>query len=203
MTELLDRAEKYASGKTSALIDKAIAQAYADGYRDGYTDREKEIPVDLRESKTTYVDLGLPSGTMWSTAFEKEGETLLYLPYEKAVIYDIPSTAQWQELFDECKWDFVKDRNGTLYRADCAGPNGRVISFYVTGLINAIEKRNQNESFFWIKEDVDGNVKKAVHIYRPTAQYQGKTIYSSEDVSINLQSNFSGFKLPIRQIKKK
>ena len=38
MTELLDRADKYASGKSNAVIDKAIAQAYADGYRDGYKD---------------------------------------------------------------------------------------------------------------------------------------------------------------------
>ena len=65
MIELLDRAEKYASGKASVMIDKAIAQAYADGYRDGYADREKEIPINLRENKTIYVDLGLPSGTLW------------------------------------------------------------------------------------------------------------------------------------------
>ena len=51
MIELLDRAEKYASGKASVMIDKAIAQAYADGYRDGYADREKEIPINLRETK--------------------------------------------------------------------------------------------------------------------------------------------------------
>ena len=203
MIELLDRAEKYASGKASVMIDKAIAQAYADGYRDGYADREKEIPINLRENKTIYVDLGLPSGTMWSTSFDTDGYNVIYLPYEKAVMYEIPTTDQWKELFDECKWDFIKDKNGTLYRADCAGPNGRVISFYVTGLINAIEKRNHNESFFWIKEDVEGNEKKAVHIYRPTTKYQGKVMYVGEGTSINLQSNFSGFKLPIRQVRKK
>ena len=51
-------------------MDKAIAQAYADGYRNGYKDREEEIPVDLRDNKTEYVDLGLPSGTLWSTDYE-------------------------------------------------------------------------------------------------------------------------------------
>ena len=203
MVELLDRAEKYASGRTSAMIDKAIAQAYADGYRDGYTDREKEIPTNLRDNKTTYVDLGLTSGTLWSTAFEKDGENIIFCPYEKAVMYDIPTTEDWQELFDECKWDFARDGNGTLYRADCAGPNGQVISFYVTGLINAIEKRYHNESFFWVKEDVEGNEKKAVHIYHPTTKYQGKVVYVGDDISINLQKNFSGFKLPIRQVRKK
>ena len=46
MIELIERADKYAAGKTYAAIDKVIAQAYANGYRDGYKDCEDEIPVD-------------------------------------------------------------------------------------------------------------------------------------------------------------
>ena len=74
MTELLDRADKYAAGKANAIIDKAIAQAYVDGYRDGYKDKENEIPVDFRGIMTEFIDLGLPSGTLWSCDFEKEKE---------------------------------------------------------------------------------------------------------------------------------
>ena len=48
MTELLDRADKYAAGKANAIIDKAIAQAYVDGYRDGYKAKENELRVDFR-----------------------------------------------------------------------------------------------------------------------------------------------------------
>ena len=58
--ELIEKAASYAAGKANKAITNAIAQAYADGYRDGYKDREQEIPVDLRDNKTEYVDLGLP-----------------------------------------------------------------------------------------------------------------------------------------------
>ena len=70
MMELREKAENYAVGKANAAMDKAIAQAYADGYRDGYKDREDEIPVDLRDNKMEFVDLGLPSGTLWAKEFE-------------------------------------------------------------------------------------------------------------------------------------
>lgn len=203
MKELKEIAANYASGKTNEVIDNAIAQAYADGYRDGYRDREEEIPVDLRDNKTEYVDLGLPSGTLWSTSFERDGENILYMPYERAVKLEIPTTDQWKELTDLCKWDFVQNSYGGLYRADCAGPNGRVLSFYVTGLINAIEKRENSESFFWIKEDVEGAEKKAVHIYRPKIQEQGKVIYCSDNITVILQKYFSGYKLPIRLVHNK
>ena len=203
MIELLDKADKYASGKSNAIIDKAIAQAYADGYRDGYADREKEIPMNLRENKTKFVDLGLPSGTLWATSFEYNGEDVIYSPYERAVLLDIPTIEQWNELTNLCKWDFIKNSNGTLCRSDCVGPNGRVISFYVTGLINAIEKRNHNESFFWIKEDIDGNEKKAVHIYRSYIKLEGKVKYIGDDCTVAVQNQFSGCKLPIRLVRKK
>lgn len=82
--EITERAGNYAEGKANEAITKAIAQAYADGYRDGYKDREEEIPVDLRDNKTEYVDLGLPSGTLWSNDYEKENGETLYLPYGEA-----------------------------------------------------------------------------------------------------------------------
>ena len=67
MKELDNISANYAAGKANEAIDKAIAQAYADGYRDGYKDREEEIPVDFSDKKTGYIDLGLPSGTLWAT----------------------------------------------------------------------------------------------------------------------------------------
>ena len=73
---ILEKADKYADGKANEAITKAIAQAYMDGYRDGYKDREAEIPVDFRNNKTTYVDLGLPSRTLWSTDYEKDPQAL-------------------------------------------------------------------------------------------------------------------------------
>ena len=58
MKEIKEIAANYAVGKANDAIDKAVAQAYADGYRDGYKDREEEIPADLRDDRTVFVDLG-------------------------------------------------------------------------------------------------------------------------------------------------
>ena len=78
--ELIERAQTYAVQKTDELITKAIEQAYIDGYRDGYKDRENEIPVVLTDGNVEYVDLGLPSKTLWSTDYVKEKDSILYLP---------------------------------------------------------------------------------------------------------------------------
>lgn len=69
----MEKADKYAAGKANKAITNAIAQAYIEGYKAGYKDCEMEIPVDLRDDKTEYVDLGLPSGTLWATKYEGGG----------------------------------------------------------------------------------------------------------------------------------
>ena len=71
MKELKELSANYATEKTNEMMSQIVAQAFADGYRMGYKDREDEIPVDLRDGKTQFVDLGLPSGTLWSFDFEK------------------------------------------------------------------------------------------------------------------------------------
>ena len=67
MKELKELSANYATEKTNEMMSQIVAQAFADGYRMGYKDREDEIQVDLCDSKTEFVDLGLPSGTKWAT----------------------------------------------------------------------------------------------------------------------------------------
>lgn len=199
--ELTEKAEKYSVGKASAAMDKAIAQAYADGYRDGYKDREEEIPVDLRDNKTEYVDLGLPSGTLWSKDYETKDDDYIYVPYEKAVIYEIPTMEQWNELFKTCKWKIVAYNAGARYRIDCIGPNGKVINFYMTGIIKAELKNKDSKSYFWIREDLEEKEKFAVKIERQAFQgQQGKIVYDDNET---VEKVFSGYKLPIRLVRKK
>ena len=66
MEELREKANCYAEKNVINVLKEAFAKVYADGYRDGYKDRENEIPVDLRLSQTEFIDLGLPSGTLWA-----------------------------------------------------------------------------------------------------------------------------------------
>lgn len=186
MTELLDRADKYASGKSNAVIDKAIAQAYADGYRDGYKDREEKIPVNLRDNKTEFVDLGLPSETMWSVDFEKEDNNRIFLPYGKACEYNIPTKEQWKELQENCKWQNIFEGN-RLKAVIFVGPNGNRIMFEVTGIIMAGGYTDARQIYFWLHDDSEGNNKSAIHL-------QNGGI---------IEELFCGYKLPIRLIRKK
>lgn len=180
MKEIKDIAAKYAAGKTTEVIDKAIAQAYADGYRDGYKDCEEEIPVDLRDNKTEYVDLGLPSGTLWATEVEKDGNSVIYLPYCDAKQYSIPSREQFQELITNCRC--IQNASGMLC---CVGTNGNKLIFPPTGRVLA-SYSNQTESYMWLDEETESNEKIMVRIvgtYKETKPL------------------FEGFKLPIRQVK--
>ena len=91
MIELKEKASSYAEENVLEVLKEAFAKVYADGYRDGYKDREGEIPVDLRTNQTKYIDLGLPSGTLWSTDYEKEGDEVKYLRFSESLNYDIPT----------------------------------------------------------------------------------------------------------------
>ncbi len=187
MTELTTKAENYAAGKANEAIDKAIAQAYADGYRDGYKDREEEIPVDIRNNKTVFVDLGLSSQTLWSSSYETIGIERLYLPYDKAKEMDIPTKDQWDELKKECKWAIDSDK---LY---CIGPNGKSIFFEKTGYIS-VNKNIETSvwSFFWIKTDEQSENECL------SAKMSWKTDYDVRSVY-----KFKGFRLPIRLVRTK
>lgn len=202
MESLQEKANSYAEKQVIKVLKESFAKVYSDGYRDGYKDREGEIPIDLRDNKTEYVDLGLPSGTLWAKDYVKgEDGKISYYTYEEASILNIPTRDQWNELKNCCKWDFVIDKTGLLIRTDCAGPNGRVISFDNTGQIQAIQKKDLYESFYWIKEDTEGNDKIAVHIYRKKL-YLDNSSYYFTDFNV-IQKTFSGYKLPVRLVRKK
>ena len=104
MNDLQERAENYAAEKMNELMAKAIAQAYADGYRDGYKKCAEDYEIDLYED-VEFVDLGLPSGLLWSSKYRKDDEGApLYLTYEEAAALDIPTEEQFSELIKCCEW---------------------------------------------------------------------------------------------------
>ena len=159
MMEITERANKYADGKANEAITTAIAQAYMDGYRDGYKDREEEIPVDLRDKKTEYVDLGLPSGTLWSTDYEKdENGDNLYLPYEEASNLKLPTPGQWQELDKECMAIPIRDQKTNKFIGfECVGPNGKTIRFDITGNYLGSKQQESEDICAWMKSTGEQN----------------------------------------------
>lgn len=206
MKELENFAANYSAGKANEAIDKAIAQAYADGYRDGYKDREEEIPVDLRDNKTEYVDLGLPSGTLWATDFEKEEGNRMYLPYGKAALLNIPTMEQWEELFESCRWECVtpngSQTDSTINEVLCVGPNGNVLKFERTGMYEITDNISDGyEIYFWLIDNEEESEKNSVVFRRIlNSRISNVNFYKSEYVTNKL---FSGFKLPIRLVRKK
>lgn len=190
MKELKDVAANYAAEKTSEVITNAIAQAYADGYRDGYKDRDEEISVNLRNDRTEFVDLGLPSGTLWSADFEIEGEDVKFLAYNDAEQYDIPTKEQFNELLESCKWEF-QYISSSARKYTCIGPNGNYIVFSSRGYKLAGTKREIEKIFFWVKSTIENSTKETAYLY-----------YHSGEIK-KLEELFSGSMLPLRLVKKK
>ena len=164
--EIREKANNYAEKKTNEVLIQAIAQAYIDGYQDGYQACKEEIPLDVQKDQTVYVDLGLPSGTLWAAEDECKDGKRMYLPYVKASAFNLPTEEQWRELLQKCEWDY-KYFNGHDKRFVCIGPNGNVIHFGNTGFKKE-EKSDMFSAgrvFMWIKDDSIELQKNAVTMY--------------------------------------
>lgn len=148
---LLEKADKYAAGKANEAITNAIAQAYVEGYKAGYKDREMEIPVDLRDDKTEYVDLGLPSGTLWAAKYEATNSYDIVYTYDEVKYLNIPTREQVEELFRCCKRDCTKSFD-KLVNVQILGPNGNTITFIITGYQGVASIIDRHDIYFWIKE---------------------------------------------------
>ena len=187
MKDLKEISSNYAMEKSNDFFSQVVAQAFADGYRQGYKDREDELPVELRENKTEYVDLGLPSGTLWSSTFEKNGNDLLFIPLKDALNNCIPTIDQCLELFNCCRF---QSNNGNIF---CIGPNGKTITFPSTWYkeIGHEEIVPHGPSFFWINNNEDNQTDNAA------------AIGCFKSIWHETREMFSGYKLPIRLVKTK
>lgn len=191
MEELTVKAEEYATKKTNEVISNAIAQAYADGYREGYKDCEKKNPIDLRGNKTEFVDLGLPSGTMWAADYEREGEEIMYLPYDKASKLSIPTEEQWKELVEYCKWKYKPNSLFAKRYFVCIGPNGNYIHFYYAGIVQDGERPEDfNYARLWIKDQSMENLKDVAYI----------ELNNNSPYKFELKKTFMGYRCPVMQV---
>ena len=188
--ELTAVAAQYAAEKTNEVMINAIAKAYADGYRDGYKDREEEIPVDLRTNETEYVNLGLPSGTLWPKSYETIDRKILCLTYGEASNYDIPSVKQWKELMsDKCEWKYYKKGN----YFECLGPNGDKITFpaKVKRLYISSKMIEIYELEFWLMDESASDSKNVAHVFAVEVNRY------DFDVKRGIAKKYPGNKLPL------
>ena len=173
MEGIVEKAKNYAEGKVNEALTQAIAKAYLEGYQDGYRDCEAKLPIDIsneevEEDDVEYVDLGLPSGTLWAKDYKKESNEVLYLPYGKASCLNIPTEEQWNELEEECVFQYINYNPGNLAYAVCIGPNGNTIVFNTKGMIKYINiEQKEYGAYFWLKEEEGNSSKTAIKIYDP------------------------------------
>ena len=179
MEKLKVLANNYVEENVNNVLKDAFAKVYADGYRNGYKDREEEISINLQDGETEYVDLGLSSGTLWASDYERHDEkAYLYVPYGKAESYNIPTQEQWEELCDACEWDFKIDGYYDLVEVRCVGPNGNVLVFNHTGKKNYNELQEEWEAYFWLQDNKEEKNKSAVHMYNLGKDNRYKKLFS-------------------------
>ena len=92
-------------------------------------DNMVKIELMQKELDYKYVDLGLPSGTLWKNKNEG-GRFIKYFTYHDAIAEfgnNLPNEKQIYELQDECNWEWI----GYGYKV--IGPNGNYIILPVSG----------------------------------------------------------------------
>ena len=191
MENLKVKANNYAEENVINVLKEAFAKVYADGYRDGYKDCKEEIPVDLSDDEVDYVDLGLPSGTLWSNNFKMTDGRISYLTYGEASAYDLPTEEQVKELLETCKWKFTYI-NSSSRKYDCIGPNGNSIVFLSYGYKEINSRITSHDTIhFWAKDSYNELDKSSVYMY-----------YDKRPIK-EMHKMFMGYRLPVRLIKTK
>lgn len=115
--ELNEQAREYAINVLEEQIG-IVAKAYMDGYN-----AAKGIYVN---NGTNYIDLGLPSGTRWSSFFDGGERKWNLYTWQDAKALNIPSREQYLELKENCK--IVSVLENVYYDTfHILGPNGKSI----------------------------------------------------------------------------
>lgn len=188
--DIQEIANSYAEGKANKAITKVIEQAYIDGFKDGYKSGHENVKFEYNDVE--YVDLGLPSGTLWASDYLKDEDgKIFYLPYVKAKEYTIPSIEQWKELETLCRWDVYQISNikKIFY---CIGLNGNMISFNQTGFIQSNSCKNTKDVKMWLWDDSEELNKQSVEMNEK---------YNNSQIIKRTLLMFCGFKLPVRLVR--
>ena len=96
-----------------------------------------------------FIDLGLPSGTLWADDFLRDDEgNILYLPCVEAVKYGIPSLEQWTEFQQNSRCNPYQTQ-GESRSVTFTAVNGKNLTLEATGF-----KMNLDGSTDWANEVV-------------------------------------------------
>ena len=112
-----------------------------------------------------FIDLGLPSGTLWAT--ENEPEEYRFNEAVKKYHKELPSITKWRELFNKCAHEWDDDRKGYIF----TGPNGNILFLPATSCISLLNK----------DEEITGTYHSAAYwSSTPNGNYYARYAYFSE-----------------------
>ena len=130
LTEFFDNMEELKTSDSKAAVKLAHLQARECYISASTVDKLVEGLATVRANGSTdshdYVDLGLPSGTLWKTKNELRSDGTPYFTFDEALRKfggDLPTWDQFNELVRRCEWKW--DEGSCEY--EIVGPNGNSI----------------------------------------------------------------------------
>ncbi len=184
----MDKAKEYAEGRVTEALSQVVANAYMAGYNAGYQDGANRAVKDSVTKETEYVDLGLPSGTLWASDYIKDGDDVLFLPYPEALQYNIPTENQVDELREYCEISIKYDDDDNCVHI-VLGSNGNSIVLKGHGYKVLTVLKDVKTAYFWqVYDDEDPKSVYVPYLNGP---------------NINAQYLFPGYKVPIWMVKNK
>lgn len=75
----VNQAKEYADGKVIEALNQVVENAYLAGYNAGYLAGINKVVNDSVSEKTEYVDLGLPSGTLWASSYVEDEKGMPFI----------------------------------------------------------------------------------------------------------------------------
>ncbi len=177
--DILEKAKGYAEEKAIKGINALVEQAYLDGYNDGLKHHENEM-LDRIKDGVEYVDLSLPSGTIWSKELISDNGFSRKMTYLEASKLNIPTIKQFEELFSQfCKLEFnnAKDRGGFEFKSI----RGELI--FVRGFTNY--------KLFWLKDEDDSTERNCASIRSVNGKLEPvvKKLFMGEELPVMLVMN--------------
>ena len=124
---LLAEAAELASAMEDS-VQPAAAEQPQKSVKKAQPKQEEQVEEPKVIIGETYVDLGLPSGTLWKA--QNEDGLMGYDVAKKKYGRSLPSLKQWEELNKNCVWEWTGDGYNVT------GPNGKCIFIPAAGYRN-------------------------------------------------------------------
>jgi len=180
----LEKVAEYAEAKLNKALINAIKEAYLDGYKDGCN---HVISNKVIENEVEYIDLGLPSGTLWASDYLRENGDYVFLPKGNAAKFNLPTKTQFEELISHCEASIETEDS---YYMKFLGINGNFIKIRFIEFLENDYMENSSSVNFWIDNDAPEN-----------CAYLGSVGSGFINEIHSLQNLFEGHKLPVLLVK--